>query len=58
MYLRRSFDRTELDGATFASDVLLTGQTQFGHLTVPLAKVNALAGPAPPVMGARGACGR
>ncbi len=38
MYLRLA-DGTELDGATFAGDVLLTGQTQFGHLAIPLVQV-------------------
>ena len=49
MYLRLA-DGTELDGVTFDGDVLLTGQTQFGHLAVPLAQVQALApDPVPPV---------
>ncbi len=52
MYLRLA-DGTELDGATFAGDVLLTGQTQFGHLAIPLVQVQAIApDPAPPVVDA------
>ncbi len=52
MYLRLA-DGTELDGVTFDGDVLLTGQTQFGHLAVPLAQVQAIApDPAPPVVDA------